>query len=314
MARSVDVAIVGGGISGMTAALTAARRGWKTIVLTGGVPGGQLISIDKVDGVPGFPDGIAGYDLAPMAQEQADAAGAELMMASCQAIVARGLIDCWMVKTDEDDVFARAVILATGASFAKLGLDGEQRFAGKGVSDCASCDAPLLRDKVAVIVGGGDSALQEALTLADHASKVFILERATALTGQATYQERIRSNKKIEVRTQTTVVGIEGGEAVSHVRVKDLFIGREFDLATSAVFPFIGLIPNSDLARGLLPLDASGHVIVDAAMRTGAQGVCAAGNVRQYSSHRAAGAMGDGTVAAMSIDRFLKSGEWHDAD
>lgn len=312
MARSVDVAIIGGGISGMTAALTAARRGWKTLVLTGGVPGGQLISIDKVDGVPGFPDGIAGYDLAPMAQEQAYAAGAELMMASCQAIAAAG--NDWVLKTDEDDVSARAVILATGASFAKLGLDGEERFVGKGVSDCASCDAPLLRDKVAVVIGGGDSALQEALTLADHAAKVFILERAESLTGQASYQDRVRANNKIEVRTQATIVGIGGDEAVSHARLMDLATGVESDLATSAIFPFIGLIPNSDLARGLLPLDASGHVIVDAAMRTSARGVCAVGNVRQYSSHRAAGAMGDGTVAAMSIDGYLNSGAWRDVD
>src|SRR5215467_5014040 len=131
MAKSTDVAIIGGGISGMTAALTAARLGWKTLVLTGGVPGGQLISIDKVDGVPGFPDGIAGYDLAPMAQEQADAAGAELMMASCQAIEAAA--GNWVLKNEEEDVSARAVVLATGASFAKLGLDGEQKFAGKGI-------------------------------------------------------------------------------------------------------------------------------------------------------------------------------------
>jgi thioredoxin reductase (NADPH) len=310
MAGIVDVAIVGGGISGMSAALALARQGWKPLVLTGGVLGGQLISIDKVEGVPGFPDGIPGYDLVPMVQEQADAAGAELMMVSCQAIVARGLIDCWMLKTDEDDVAARSVILATGASFAKLRLDGEQRFAGKGVSECASCDGPLLRDKVAVVVGGGDSALQEALTLADHASKVFIIERAAALTGQAVYRERVRNNKKIEVRTQTTIVGIEGGEAVSHVRVKDLFTGGESDLATSAIFPFVGLIPNSDLARGLLPLGSSGHVVVDAAMRTSLHGVCAIGNVRQHASYRAAGAMGDAAAAAMALDRYLKSGEW----
>lgn len=312
MARTVDVAIVGGGISGMTAALTAARRGWKTIVLTGGVPGGQLISIDKVDGVPGFPDGIPGYDLAPMAQEQADAAGAELMMASCQAIEAAG--KDWVLKNDEDEVSARAVVLATGASFAKLGLHGEQQFAGKGVSDCASCDGPLLRDKVAVVVGGGDSALQEALTLADHAAKVFILERMASLTGQAIYQEQIRAHKKIEVRTQATISEICGGDAVSHVRVKDVATGGESDLATSAVFAFVGLVPNSGLVRGLLSLDSSGRAIVDSAMRTGARGVCAAGNVRQHSSHRAAGAMGDGTVAAMSIDRYLTSGEWRHAD
>ncbi len=308
MTRSVDVAIIGGGIAGMTAALTAARRGWKTLVLTGGVPGGQLISIDKVDGVPGFPDGIAGYELAPMAQEQADAAGAELMMASCQAIEATG--SNWLLKTDEDDVSARAVVVATGASFAKLGLEGEQKFAGKGVSDCASCDAPLLRDKVAVVVGGGDSALQEALTLAEHAAKVFVLERAAALTGQASYQERIRANTKIELRTQATVVGIGGEAAVSHVRVKDLATGSESELATAAVFPFIGLIPNTEIVREFLPLDASGRVIVDSALRTNARGICAAGNVRQASSHRAAGAMGDGTVAAISLDRYLKTGEW----
>ena len=118
------------------------------------------------------------------------------------------------------------MILATGASFAKLGLQGEQRFAGKGVSDCASCDGPLLRDKVAVVVGGGDSALQEALTLADHAAKVFILERAASLTGQAIYQERIR-RQKVEVRTRSTISAICGGDAVSHVRVKDLATGGE---------------------------------------------------------------------------------------
>lgn len=308
MTRSVDVAIIGGGIAGMTAALTAARRGWKTLVLTGGVPGGQLISIDKVDGVPGFPDGIAGYELAPMAQEQADAAGAELMMASCQAIEAAA--GNWVLKNEEEDISTRSVVVATGASFAKLGLGGEQEFAGKGVSDCASCDAPLLRDKVAVVVGGGDSALQEALTLAEHAAKVFILERSAALTGQASYQERIRANKKIEVRTQATVVGIGGDGAVSHVLVKDLAAGSESELATAAVFPFVGLIPNSNVVHGLLPLDASGRVIVDAALHTSARGICAAGNVRQASSHRAAGAMGDGTVAAMSLDRYLKTGEW----
>jgi thioredoxin reductase (NADPH) len=308
MAKNVDVAIIGGGIAGMTAALTAARRGWKTLVLTGGVPGGQLISIDKVDGVPGFPDGIAGHDLAPIAQEQADAAGAELMMANCQSIAAAG--KDWILKTDEDDVSAQAVVLATGASFAKLGLDGEQKFAGKGVSDCASCDGPLLRDKVAVVVGGGDSALQEALTLAEHAAKVVILERAASLTGQASYQDRIRANKKIELRTQATVIRIDGEGSVSHVRVKDLTSGSESDLAAAAIFPFIGLVPNSDLVRGLLPLDPTGRVIVDAALRTSARGICAAGNVRQSSSHRAAGAMGDGTVAAMSLDHYLRSGEW----
>ena len=312
MVRQVDVAIIGGGISGMSAALSLARQGWKPLVLTGGVLGGQLISIDKVEGVPGFPDGIPGYDLVPMVQEQADAAGAELMMVSCQAIEASAAN--WLLKTDEDDVVARAVILATGAAFARLGLEGEQRFAGKGVSDCASCDGPLLRDKVAVVVGGGDSALQEALTLADHASKVVILERSAVLSAQATYQDRIKANSKIEVRTQSTVSEIGGNDTVSHVRVKDLAAGTETELATAAVFPFVGLVANSGLAQNLVPLDRSGRVIVDAAMRTSARGVCAIGNVRQHASYRAAGAMGDAAAAAMALDRYLKSGEWGEAN
>jgi thioredoxin reductase (NADPH) len=311
MAKDVDVAIIGGGLAGMTAAMTAARKGWKTVIISAGVPGGQLLSIDKVEGIPGFPEDIAGYDLCPMAQEQADAAGAELLMANCETMQAAG--DRWMLKCDGDDISARGVVVATGTAFAKLGVDGEERLTGKGVSECASCDAPLFRDKVAVVVGGGDSALQEALTLAEHLSKVVIFERGDALTAQASFQERVRANRKIEVRTRATITAIVGDDAVAQVCVKDLASGSESDLATSAVFPFIGLAPNSGLMQGLVSLDASGRIIVDAAMRTSARGVCAAGNVRQFSPHRAAGAMGDGAAAAMAIDRYLLTGEWREA-
>jgi thioredoxin reductase (NADPH) len=310
MARDVDVAIIGGGIAGFTAALTAARAGWKTLVIAGGIPGGQLTSIEKVEGVPGFPDGVPGYDLGPMTQEQADAAGAEIMMANCAAIIPAGPHDRWIVMSDGEDVSARAVIVATGTAFAKLGVDGEERLAGKGVSDCASCDGPLLRGKTAVVVGGGDSALQEALTLAEHLSKVIVLERGGALTAQKNYQDRARANGKIEVRTQTTVTAILGDDAVSHARVKDLATGTETDLPVSAVFAFIGLVPNTSVVRGVATLDGGGRIAVDAAMRSNARGICAAGNVRQSSPHRAAGAMGDGAAAAMSVDRYLRTGEW----
>ncbi|MBV8835879.1 MAG: FAD-dependent oxidoreductase, partial [Alphaproteobacteria bacterium] len=219
MPKDVDVAIIGGGIAGMTAALTAARKGWSTLVLAGGVPGGQLVSIEKIEGVPGFPDGVPGYDLGPMTQEQAVAAGAEIVAGECRAIEAAGAR--WLLKADEE-IAARAVIVATGASFAKLGVDGEARLAGKGVSECASCDAPLLRNKSAIVVGGGDSAMQEALTLAEHLSKVVLLERGDDLGGQASYRERLRANSKIEVRTRATVTAILGENAVSQARVKDL--------------------------------------------------------------------------------------------
>jgi thioredoxin reductase (NADPH) len=308
MSRQVDIAIIGGGIAGLSAAVTAARKGWKTLIVAGGIPGGQLLNIEKVEGVPGFPEGIAGFDLGPMIQEQADAAGAELMMANCHEIQAVGAR--WSLKSDDQDVSARAVILATGTAFAKLGVDGEERLFGKGVSECASCDAPLFRDKTAVVVGGGDSALQETLTLVEHLSKVIILERDEGLTAQAVYQDRIGAIGKIEVRTQATVTAILGDDAVSGVRVKDLAGGTETDLATAAVFVFVGQVPNSDFVKSFVPLDATGRVIVDSAMRTSVRGICAAGNIREFSPHRAAGAMGDGAAAAMALDRYLKGGEW----
>jgi len=309
MVREVDIAVIGGGLAGLTAALTAARRGWRTLVLAGGVPGGQLTSIEKIEGLPGFPDGVPGYDLGPMAQEQVVAAGAEIVSGDCRAIEAAG--ERWRLVT-EGELLARAVIVATGTTFAKLDIAGEDRLAGKGVSECASCDAPLLRGKTAVVVGGGDSAMQEALTLADHLSKVVLLASGADLTGQASYRDRIRANARIEVRTRATVTAVLGDNAVSAVRVKDLADGTETDTPTAAVFVFIGLVPNSDLVRGLVPCDASGRIVVDAAMRTRARGICAAGNVRQFSAHRAAAAMGDGTVAALSVDRYLATGEWRD--
>lgn len=308
MSGDCEVAIVGGGLAGMSAALTSARLGRRTTLVTGGLIGGQLVSIEKIEGVPGFPDGVPGYDLCPMSQEQAHAAGAAFMMTSCDRLAAAG--EGWRLATAEGDLLARAVVVATGATFAKLGVPGEERLAGKGISECASCDAPLLRNKVAVVVGGGDSALQEALTLADHVAKVVLVAREGALTGQASYRERIAANGKIEVRLGATITEIIGDQAVSHVRVQDITTGAETELATSAVFPFVGLVPSTALVRELVALDAAGRILVDVALRTSARGICAAGNARAGTSHRAAGAMGDGATAAIAVDRYLATGEW----
>jgi thioredoxin reductase (NADPH) len=214
------------------------------------------------------------------------------------------------VTADGGTTSARSLILATGTAVARLGVPGEEKFFGKGVSDCASCDAPLLRNKIAVVVGGGDSAMQEALTLADHLSKVMIVERGDTLSGQASYRDLVTSNPKIELRFGATVTEIAGDQTVSHARVKNLGSGAESDLETNAIFVFAGLVPNTELVRDLVTLDATGRIGVDAAMRTSAKGVCAAGNVRAGSPHRAAGAMGDGATAALALDRYLASGEW----
>jgi thioredoxin reductase (NADPH) len=307
-----EVVVVGGGLAGLSAALTSARLGRRTTILTGGVPGGQLLSINKIEGVPGFPDGVAGYDLCPMAQEQADKAGVEFSMAGCDALVADG--DGWRLASTEGDVRARAVIVATGTERAMLGVPGEARLQGKGVSHCASCDAPLLRNQVAIVVGGGDSGMQEALTLAEHAAKVVVLERGDALTGQPAYRDQVGAEAKIELRFGVVVSEILGESGVTHLRIKDVATGEESDLAAAAVFACTGLVPNTKLLAELVPLDVSGRIRVDAAMRTRAAGLCAAGNVREASPHRAAAAMGDGNTAAIAIDRYLATGRWRDPD
>src|SRR4249920_2205767 len=208
MSGEYDVVVIGGGLAGLTAALTSARLGRRTALLTGGVLGGQLVGIDKIEGVPGFPDGVAGYDLCPMTQEQADKAGVEFSMAGCDALVADG--DGWRVASTEGDILARAVIVATGTERATLGVPGEARLQGKGVSHCASCDAPLLRDRIAVVVGGGDSGMQEALTLVEHVATVVVLERGDALTGQQSYRDQVRAAAKIELRFGVVVSEILG--------------------------------------------------------------------------------------------------------
>lgn len=310
MSNEYDVVIVGGGLAGLSAGMTAARLDLRTLILTGGVPGGQLVSIERIEGVPGFPDGVPGYDLCPMAQEQADAAGARMTMEDCSSIVAED--GRWRLASADGDILARAVVVATGTALARLGVPGEERLTGSGVSHCASCDAPLLRNKIAVVVGGGDSGMQEALTIAEHAAKVLILDHGDALTGQAGYRARILDHPRIDVRFGVALTEILGDLTVSHVRIRELATGAEEELETAAVFPCIGLVPNTDLVRGLLPFDATGRIRVDAALRTVLPGLCAAGNVREASPHRAAGAMGDGAAAALAIERYLATGSWRD--
>jgi thioredoxin reductase (NADPH) len=297
-----DVIVAGAGIAGLTAALTTARIGRSTMVLAGDVLGGQLLSIEKVDGYPGFPEGVPGYDLCPIAQEQAMTAGAEFSQTKIESIAPDG--DSWKVTTSEGDMTARAIIIATGAALKHLGVPGEEEFAGKGVSHCATCDGPLLKNKVAVVIGGGDSALQEALTLSNFASKTILLNNAAELTGQASYRQLVEDNGKIEVRNNASVTEIVGDGAVTAVRA-----GGE-DIAASGVFVYIGLQPEAQFLNGHLTLDDTGAVPTDGAMRTKLKGICAAGTVRAGAAGRAAASAGDGSVAAVTVDRYLADGNW----
>jgi thioredoxin reductase (NADPH) len=302
-----DVAVAGGGLAALTAGLTAARLGRSVLVLTGAVPGGLLLSIERIDGFPGFPDGVAGYVLCPDVQQQADEAGAEVVGEELEALDAAD--GSWSVTTTGGETRARAVILATGAGFRRLEVPGEERLQGRGISTCASCDGPLLGGRRAAVVGGGDSALQEALTLADTGCSVVILHRGEELDGQESYRRQIADRETIEVRCRTVVEEILGEEAVRGLRVRDL-AGDVEELEVAGVFPFVGLRPNVERFREHVPLDADGAVRTDESLRTTAVGVFAAGVVRSGARGRAAAVAGEGAAAAIAADAFLTEGSW----
>lgn len=303
-----DVLIVGGGIAGLTAALVSARAGRRTRVLTGPALGGQLLSIERIDGYPGFPEGIPGYELCPMVQEQAVAAGAEFSAAAATGLTAHeGL---WDVASGDGEVRAGAVVIATGTTSKELGIPGEAQLRGKGVSHCASCDGPLLRSRTVGVVGGGDSALQEALTLAQYVDRVIILHRGGTLSGQAAYRDPVLDHAKIDVRLNTVVEEVAGGSALTGIRARSTTDGSESVVELAALFVYIGLAPNTSWLKGALELDASGRIPTDDRMRSVVPGLFAAGTVRSGSAGRAASAGGDGADAAVGADRYLSDGAW----
>src|SRR5688572_25017845 len=293
-----EVVVIGGGVAGLTAGLTSARAGRKTRVLTGPSLGGHLISIERIDGYPGFPEGVPGYDLCPIIQEQAVGAGAGFDAAEVTALHAEH--EHWRVTTGQGELWARAVVLATGTTSKTLGIPGEEQLRGKGVSHCASCDAPLLRSRIVGVVGGGDSALQEALTLAQHVARVIVLHRGDTFSAQAAYVQQVREHPKIEVRFGTIVEEAVGNGGLTGVRTRSLSNGKNADLELAGLFVYVGLEPATALVSGALALDGSGRIPVDGAMRSSLPGLFAAGTVRSGSAGRAAAAAGDGAIAAVN--------------
>src|SRR5215216_2215127 len=224
-----DILVVGGGLAGLTAGLFAARAGRSTLVLEPQVPGGHLLNIQQIEDFPGFPEGVSGYELGPNAQMQAMNHGAEFAMAEIQAL-ARADGDPsgdWLVTTTDGEHRAGAVIVASGSHARALGVPGEERLVGKGVSHCASCDGPLFRGQTVGVVGGGDSALMEALTLAEHVDRVLVFHRGDHLDAQQVYQQRVMDERKIEVCYRTELREILGETEVTGVRVQDLASGAE---------------------------------------------------------------------------------------
>ncbi len=304
----MEILIVGGGLAGLTAGLGAARLGHSCTVLAGQIPGGQLLNIEKVEGLPGLEDGIAGYDLCPMVQEQAGAAGAQVVTGEASALAREG--DRWTVETSAGEFRARAVIVATGSDLKPLGVPGEDRLRGKGVAQCASCDAPLLRGKTVAVVGGGDSACQEGLVLAAQVERVLLFHRGPELTAQPFWRARVAGAANLDLRAGTVVEEILGDNEVGAVRARNTADGTLAELDVAAVFAYVGLAPNTGWLADVVVLGERGGIVTDVRLRTALPGVLAAGSVRGGTSGQAAGASGDGTLAAFAAHEYLADGAW----
>ena len=298
-----ELAVVGGGPAGLAAALLAARHGRSTIVLDPLGAGGALLNQERIEGFPGFPEAVPGYELGPRLQEQAMEAGAALELGEVTRIESRN--GDWALLTDSRELVAGAVVVATGTRPRELGVPGEDRLEGRGLSHCASCDGPLYRGKVVAVCGDGDHALVEALELVRHDVRVVLMSPEQALGGQDTYRRRIAETGQIEVRNGTVIEEILGDGQVDGVRVRDLASGESATVPVEGVFAYAGRVPNTRLLEGLVVLDDDGSVPADGWMQTELPGLFAAGDMRAGAVGQAIAAAGDGATAAVAAHRYL---------
>ena len=301
---ALDLVIVGAGLAGLTAGMIAGRYGLNVAIVDPGMIGGQVLNVEKIENFPGFPQGVSGFDLGPMVQEQAEAAGAEFTLDSVTALEI--LADRRVVHCGGGDFSARAVMIAAGSTLRNLGIPGEAEFLGRGVSHCASCDAPFYVGKDVCVVGGGDSALDEAAVLgARGVRQVTVIHRGPTFSAQNIAVERVSRLSNVEVLFNTELQEIVGDSTVSSVRLRQNGETRTQDV--SGVFVFIGLEPNTTFLRGVLELDSTGHVLVDEHLQTSLPGVFAAGDIRHASSRQLVAAAGDGASAAVAAARYLRT-------
>jgi len=298
-----DIAVVGGGPAGLTAALFAARHGRRTVLLDPLGLGGAIMNTERVEDFPGFPEGIAGFELGPRMQEQVTGAGGVVEMAEATRIEKRD--GDWAITSDSGEIVASAVIVATGSTPRRLGVEREDEFEGKGLSRCASCDGPLYGGKLVAMVGAGDSALLETLELTGHDVRVVLIHPDEDLRGQETYRRRILESAAVEVRRATALEAILGDGQVSGVRVRELASGESSTVPVDGLFVHVGRLPNTAWLGGVVALDTGGHVPTDIWMRTEIPGLFAAGDVRASSAGQAASAAGDGATAAVAAHRYL---------
>jgi len=303
MDNKYDVVIIGGGPAGLTAGIYTSRDKLKSLIIDKGIIGGNINNADSIDNYPGFPEGVNGPELAELMHRQAEKYGLKSITAEVTAIDIEG--GNRIIKTTGGDFMAKAVIIAGGSDKVKMGIPGEKEFTGRGVSYCTTCDGPFFRNKKVVVIGGGNSAIYEAMHLTKFASSISLIHRRDKLRATAILQDKALAETKIEFILNTIVKSIEGKDFVQKLLLENVKTGKQSALETDGVFVSIGLKPNTDYLKGLLPLDKQGHIITDEHMSTKIAGIFATGDIRSGSIRQVTTAVGDGTVAALSAKKFI---------
>ena len=300
-----DVVIVGSGPAGYTAAIYAARARLRPVVLAGSVTaGGALMNTTEVENYPGFIEGVMGPDLMTRMQEQAERFGADIRYEDVTALELTG--DVKRITTDDAVYEARAVIISTGSEYRKLGLEDEDRLSGHGVSYCATCDGFFFKDRPIVVVGGGDSAMEEALFLSRFGSSVTVVHRRDELRASAVMARRAQEDPKIDFAWSSRVVSLNGLDALESVTLEHVATGERRDIPAAGLFVAIGQVPRSELVAGVLELDDAGYIAVEApSQRTAVPGVFACGDVADPHYQQAITAAGSGCRAALDAEHYL---------
>ncbi|CAD6515269.1 Thioredoxin reductase [metagenome] len=298
-----DIVIIGAGPSGYTAGIYCSRAGYDTLILSGILPGGQLVNTTEVENYPGFEKGIMGPDLMIEMRKQTQRMGTTIIDDEVVDVDFRH--KPLKVLTASEEYEGRAVIIATGANPRKLGLEGEQTFAGKGVSYCATCDGPFFRNQELVVVGGGDSAIEEATFLTKFATTVHLVHRRDSLRASKIMQDRAEKNNKIKFHWNSEIIDIKGDQKMQQAVLKNIKTGDEKTLNVGGLFVAIGHEPNTKLFKNQIDLDNEGYIILKNKTHTNIEGVFAAGDVHDRNYRQAITAAGFGCMAAIDVDKYL---------
>lgn len=301
----LDLTIVGGGPAGLTAGIYAVRARMKTVLIEKGLCGGQIVVTEKIENYPGFPAGISGPELAAHMEEQAKNLGLEIRaFAEVSSLLLEGNLK--KVAAGGEEFLSRAVIIASGAQPKKLGIPGEDEFLGRGVSYCATCDGAFFKDKKVLVIGGGDSAAEEALFLAKFAAQVTIIHRRDELRAAKILQERAFANPKIDFLWDSHLIEIKGKDKVEAGVIQNKNTLEKTEIPADGVFMYVGILPNTEFAKGVIELDETGFVVTDSDLQSSAPGIFAAGDVRRNQLKQVSMAVGEGALAAMMAEKYLE--------